>query len=49
MELLLIEGGRLLEHRRRIACSSLVPLEVSEALAERQLRDNWIKRSRSPP
>jgi len=36
MQLLLIEGGRLLEHRRRIGGSSLVLLEVSEALAERQ-------------
>ena len=37
MELLLIEGGSLLEHRRRIGWSSLVLLEVSETLAERQL------------
>lgn len=37
MELLLIEGGSLLEHHRRIGWSSLVLLEVSETLAERQL------------
>ena len=37
MELLLIEDGRLLEHNSRIGCSSVVLLEVSEALAERQL------------
>ena len=36
MELLMIEGGRLLEHNSRIGCSSVVLLEVSEALAERQ-------------
>jgi hypothetical protein len=32
----LIEDGRLLEHNSRIGCSSVVLLEVSEALAERQ-------------
>lgn len=36
MELLLIEDGNLLEHRRRIDWSSLVLLQVGEALVEGQ-------------
>jgi hypothetical protein len=37
IELLFVEDGSLLEQSRRTGWSSLVVLEVSQALAERQL------------
>jgi hypothetical protein len=45
----LIKSGGLLEHDGRIGWRSTVLLEVSEALAKRQMARQLDKRRRSPP
>ncbi len=37
IELLLIESGRLLEHGGRVGCKNALLVEISEALAKRQM------------